>query len=64
MPQSACPGDCRGDGQVTVDEILALVKIALGQTTLATCPSGDIDDNGDIGIDEILAAVRRALEGC
>jgi len=59
-----CPGDCGADGDVTVDEILTLVNIALGLAAVTQCPAGDTDGNQQITIDEILAAVGAALNGC
>ena len=60
----ACAGDCSGDGQVTVDEILTLVNIALGNTPVTTCEAGDANHDGQITVDEILTAVNNALNGC
>jgi hypothetical protein len=59
-----CAGDCRGDGQVTVDEILTLVEIALGELPTSACASGDGNHDGQITVDEILVAVNHALNGC
>ena len=59
-----CVGDCNGDGEVTIDELLKLVNIALGNSALADCPAGDADGSGDITINEIIAAVNNALNGC
>jgi hypothetical protein len=57
-------GDCNGDGQVTVDEILTMVDIALGNVGVGTCTAGDANADGRITVDEILTAVRNALNGC
>lgn len=35
-----CMGDCSGDGQVTVDELLTMVNMALGTADAATCSMG------------------------
>ena len=59
-----CTGDCNGNGQVTVDEILTMVNIALGNAAISQCEAGDVDRNGQITIDELLAAVSKALDGC
>jgi hypothetical protein len=56
-------GDCNGNGQVTVDEILTMVNIALGNTVTA-CDAGDANHDGQITVDEILTAVNNALNGC
>jgi len=49
---------------VTVDEILTLVNIALGNASPLDCPAGDTDHDGRITVDEILTAVYNALHGC
>ncbi|MGD0947355.1 MAG: hypothetical protein ABSA52_07980 [Candidatus Binatia bacterium] len=63
-PTPSCAGDCNGDGQVTVDEILTMVNIALGNANISTCLAGDANHDGQITIDEILTAVNNALNGC
>src|SRR5512143_3928391 len=60
---AACPGDCNGDGQVTIDELERLVAIAL-DAVADPCPAGDIDQSGDITINEVVVAVNAALAGC
>lgn len=59
-----CVGDCGLDGEVTVDEILVGVGIALGQGQIEACPAFDRDGDGGVTVDEILAAVGAALDGC
>ena len=59
-----CVGDCNGDGTVTVDEILTMVNIALGNTPVTACEAGDANHDGQITVDEILTAVNNALNGC
>lgn len=63
-PPAVCVGDCRGQGQVTIDAILLMVNIALGNEAISFCPPGDANHDGTITIDEILAAVDNALYGC
>jgi CSLREA domain-containing protein len=60
----ACLGDCNGDREVTVDEILVLVNIALGAQPTANCPAGDLNGDGEITVDEIIGAVNLALTAC
>ncbi len=60
----ACVGDCNNDTSVTVDEILTMVNIALGNASVSTCLAGDANHDNEITIDEILAAVNNALNGC
>ena len=59
-----CTGDCDGSGDVTVNELITMVNIALGNAALSACTAGDADGSGDITINEIIAAVNNALNGC
>ncbi len=59
-----CPGDCRNDGEVTIDELLMLVNIAFDNGLLSNCQSGDANGDDSVTVDEIIAAVNRALRGC
>jgi hypothetical protein len=63
-PLSACVGDCSTDGQVTVNEIITMVNIALGSADVSICLAGDANNDGQITVDEILKAVNYALSGC
>jgi hypothetical protein len=60
----ACIGDCGGDGHVTVDELLAMVNVALGNASVPDCRRGDANGDNHITVDEILRAVNNALNGC
>jgi hypothetical protein len=59
-----CVGDCNVDLQVTVDEILTMVNIALGNAETTSCLAGDANLDQQITIDEVLTAVNNALNGC
>lgn len=59
-----CIGDCNHDNEVTIDEILRGVNLALGSGSLAECSAIDRDASGDVTVDEIVAAVSAALSGC
>jgi len=59
-----CPGDCDGEGSVTVDEILTMVNIALGIASPSRCTAGDVNHDDRIEVDEILTGVSNALYGC
>lgn len=61
---SACVGDCDQSEQVTVNEILEMVNIALGLDAIAMCAAGDANEDGSITVDEILKAVNLALTRC
>jgi hypothetical protein len=63
-PRPGCTGDCGGNGEVTVDELLLMVNVALGTASVADCARGDVNLDGEIAIDEILQAVNNALGEC
>ncbi len=60
----ACTGNCNGDGQVTIDEIIVGVNMALGLLPLTVCPIFDRDGSGAIEIDELIAAIDSSQRGC
>lgn len=62
LVETSPPGDCDGSGRVTIDELIAGVRIALGEAPLATCAALDDDGDGVVGIAELIAAVGLALE--
>jgi hypothetical protein len=61
---SSCPGDCNGDGSVTVAELVRGVALTQGNGLLDECPSFDLRADGAVAVDELLSAVKAALEGC
>jgi hypothetical protein len=61
---ASCVGDCGGDGEVTVNELLSMVNVALGNAAVTACAAGDANQDNEITINEILAAVNNALNGC
>jgi hypothetical protein len=61
---AACTGDCSGDGEVTVNELITMVNIALGTAQVSTCTAGDVNGDGEITVNEIIAGVNSALNGC
>ena len=63
-PPGGCVGDCDGSGQVTVNELIIMVNIALGNLPLSACTVGDVDDSGTITVNEIIVAVNNALTSC
>ena len=58
-----CVGDCDGSGVVAVNEIVALVTIALGNAQPAACPHG-IPDGVQVDIVLLIQTVNSALLGC
>lgn len=64
LERTPCAGDCDAEGAVTVDELVRMVRIALGTLPITRCPPGDQNGDGGITVEEIVNAVRRTLEGC
>ena len=64
IARAACVGDCNGDGEVTVNELIQMVNIALGTAQVSACMAGDANGDGEITINEIIAGVNNALNGC
>ncbi|MGD0947975.1 MAG: hypothetical protein ABSA52_11130 [Candidatus Binatia bacterium] len=59
----SCTGDCDGNGEVTVDDLLTLVNVALGNAEPSLCPYG-VPSGAEVDIALILQAVDNALNGC
>ncbi len=59
----ACVGDCDGNTDVTIDELIRAVNIALGASG-QNCSAADADGGGAVTIDELVGAVQASLEGC
>ena len=59
-----CAGDCDGNGRVTVEELTAGVRIALGLSPVGDCAPCDGDGDGMVGVEEIVRAVAAALGTC
>jgi hypothetical protein len=63
-PPLVCIGDCDGGGDVTVDELMVGVQIALGEEDLAECEFFDSDGDEKVTVDELVFGVFNALDGC
>ena len=59
----ACTGDCDGSGDVTVNEIITLVNIALGTAQASACASG-VPSGVEVNVALVIQAVNNALNGC
>ncbi len=57
---AACTGDCNGDRQVTLDELLTGVAIVLGNSPATACAAYATP----VTIAQLLAAVNNAMNGC
>lgn len=63
-PAQICTGDCGGNGEVTVDEVLTGLNIALGLRQVDECSAMDANQDGTVTVDEIITALTFALTGC
>lgn len=61
---SACPGDCDGDQQILITELIRGLRIALGISPLQDCPTFDLNGDGIVDVSEVLTAVSAAVRGC
>jgi hypothetical protein len=59
-----CAGDCDGDGDVTVNELIIGVNIALGSQPVERCEAVDDNEDGVCTVNELIRAVNAALGGC
>lgn len=60
----SCFGDCNCDGEVTIDEVIGMARIGLGEANVESCLAGDVNGDREITIDEILTAIFHGLNGC
>jgi hypothetical protein len=51
-----CSGDCNGDGQLGLAELIAGVAIALGDSAVSGCRAVDANGDGTVRIDEVTRA--------
>ena len=59
-----CAGDCDGNRQVAINELLVGVNIITGAAQTSVCSVLDVDADGTITINELIQAVNNALSGC
>jgi hypothetical protein len=63
VPAVACIGDCDASFDVTIDELVTGVGIALGSATVDQCQAFDCNGNGHVTVDCLVRAVQTALFG-
>lgn len=56
-------GDCNLSGDVTVDEVITSVNIALGTADVESCLDADRDFSESVAVDEVINALNAALQG-
>jgi len=59
-----CAGDCDGNGQVSVDELVTGVAQAQGHEPANPCAAFDADGDGQIAMTELIAAVDMVPRYC
>lgn len=62
-----CPGDCNRNAEITIEELILAVTIALDSKHAAlmkTCLPADANLDYHVTIDELVLATGRALGGC
>lgn len=64
IARATCVGDCNNDGEVTINELINMVNIALETAPISGCMAGDANGDGSITVNEIVAGVNNALNGC
>ncbi len=61
---ATCAGNCDEGSEVTVDELILGVNIALGRSPLSLCMLFDSDDDRQVSINELTRAVSNSIYGC
>ena len=61
--RSVCVGDCAGNGQVTIGNLILGVNIILGFAPVSDCPAFANAD-GVVTIATLITGVNNALSGC
>ncbi|MGH7788837.1 MAG: S8 family serine peptidase, partial [Candidatus Binatia bacterium] len=60
-PPPALAGDCNRDGSVSIAELIAAVRIALGTAPASRCAAADANGDSAVSITELVGAVAAAL---
>ena len=59
-----CAGDCDGTGEVTSEDRITLLSVALGTAGPGECPDGDWTGDGAISVDELVLALNATPDVC
>lgn len=59
-----CPGDCNGDGEVGLPELINAVNVALHPESIKLCCAADADGSGVVTVVELITAVEHSFSGC
>src|SRR5262249_1447752 len=63
-PSRPCVCDCNQSQNVSIDELVRCVGIALGRFPIESCPAIDPNHQGVVTINALVAAVNNFLYGC
>jgi hypothetical protein len=63
-PNTLCPGDCDGDGDVFVNEVTMTVRILAGEAALSECAAADADGDGEVFVTDVTRATVSLGLGC
>lgn len=58
-----CVGDCEGDGEVSIDDLITGINIALGLLPVSDCPAL-ANMGGMVTITQLIQGVDNSLNGC
>lgn len=58
-----CIGDCQGTGTTSIDSLITLVGVALGNSASSSCPLG-VPEGIRVDVALVIEAVNNALYGC
>src|SRR5579862_8689673 len=63
-----CPADCNGDGQVSINELMILVNIDLGNADSSACPMLNCEPGESLCLglncDPVFVGIFNAIHGC
>lgn len=59
-----CSGDCSGDGDVTIEDLVLAVDVATGHSAIDMCVAANLNGDAQVDVSELLTAIHTALVGC
>jgi hypothetical protein len=61
--EARCSGDCNGDNEVALPELVTCVNVALATRSIAACPACS-SDGAVVGVTDLIASVGNSLGDC
>jgi hypothetical protein len=59
--QTNLTGDCDGNGEIAINELITAVNVSLGTLPISACPAFNTSPDGMVTIDQLIVAVNNAL---